>query len=69
MSSNQQNRITELENRLSASQTQGEAKQIVINNLRQWLSDTQLQLAEAVANCQLKDQLIQQLQNTEDSTE
>lgn len=44
------------------------AQQIVINNLRQWLSDTQLQLAEAVANVHLKDQLIQQLQN-EDPTE
>ena len=44
------------------------AQQIVINNLRQWLSDTQLQLAEAVANVHLKDQLIQQLQN-KDPTE
>ncbi|WP_162989188.1 hypothetical protein [Glutamicibacter nicotianae] len=44
------------------------AQQIVINNLRQWLSDTQLQLAEAVANVHLKDQMIQQLQN-EDPTE
>lgn len=44
-------------------QAQIAAQQIVINNLRQWLSDTQLQLAEAVANVHLKDQLIQQLKN------
>lgn len=49
-------------------QAQIAAQQIVINNLRQWLSDTQLQLAEAVANVHLKDQLIQQLHN-EDFTE
>ena len=48
---------------VTQAETQIAAQQIVINNLRQWLSDTQLQLAEAVANVHLKDQLIQQLQN------
>lgn len=48
---------------VTQAETQIAAQQIVINNLRQWLSDTQLQLAETVANVHLKDQLIQQLQN------
>lgn len=67
MSNAQQDKIGQLEAQVSALQTQDLAKQVVINNLRQWLSDTQLQLAEAVANAHLKDQLIQQLQN-EDPT-
>lgn len=56
------------EDHVTQAETQIAAQQIVINNLRQWLSDTQLQLAEAVANVHLKDQLIHQLQN-EDPTE
>lgn len=63
-----QDHVTELESRLASYQAQGAVKQVVINNLRQWLADAQLQLAEAVANCHLKDQLIQELQGTEDST-
>lgn len=51
---------------VTQAQSQLAAQQIVINNLRQWLSDTQLQLAEAVANVHLKDQLIQQLLRGDD---
>lgn len=69
MSNAQQDKIGQLEAQVSALQTQDLAKQVVINNLRQWLSDTQLQLAEALANAHLKDQLIQELQTSQDLTE
>lgn len=62
-------KIIELEAQVAAYRTQDIAKGVVIGNLRRWLSDSQFQLAEALANGHLKDQLIQELQNTEDSTE
>ncbi|HJX78553.1 hypothetical protein [Glutamicibacter sp.] len=62
-------KIVELEAQVAAYRTQDIAKGVVIGNLRRWLSDSQFQLAEALANSHLKDQLFQELQNTEGSTE
>lgn len=62
-------KLIELEAQVAAYRTQDIAKGVVISNLRRWLSDSQFQLAEALANAHLKDQLIQELQTSQDFTE
>ena len=68
MAVDDQTKIIELEAQVASYRTQDIAKGVVIGHLRRWLSDIQFQLAEALANAHLKDQLIQELQN-EDFTE
>lgn len=69
MAVDDQTKIIELESQVAAYRTQDIAKGVVIGNLRRWLSDSQFQLAEALANAHLKDQLIQELQTSQDLTE